>query len=609
MKHTSLDQPRDYAPDAQPQSAVEPARRLWRQARDRVTLRQRLTLWYTAFLCATLLGFSVLMYTAVQLQLMSAIHTDIQDRAGAIAVALQRAQQRAPESMPVVPTPTAPRATSTSSPHSATPVASATIAVTPVPTPDAATSAAIQKQLALSASQALGQLDIGFEVLNSQGKPQYFAPALNGVSLPLDNPLVTAVLRGAPGDAYTTRAGASLLEIYVEPIVLPASGAASVTGTTAARSTSATASASASATTAPPDTSASHIVGVVLVARSLDGVSGTLATLSRLLIFGDLACLILVSLGGWFIAKRSLRPLATVTHTARAIANNAQGAGLGLRIPYAGPRDEVGTLAATFNDMLDAIERVTTTQRQFVADASHELRTPITNIKGTLELLLSQRQSPHNPSLAERTAMLRDAYTEAESMADLINDLLLLARADAAAREGGGSSEPWIEEQIRGRREPVELDQLVMKVFRHARAQAHARHLDLLLAVDRLEPVTVIADPGRIRQLTLIFLDNATKYTPAGGQIFLSVERRGDRAALSVTDTGIGIPADAMPHIFERFYRSDRARARAHVVSGSGLGLAIARWIAESIGGTITVRSQPGKGSTFTLLLPLQPDS
>src|SRR5262249_20793636 len=324
----------------------------------------------------------------------------------------------------------------------------------------------------------------------------------------------------------------------------------------------------------------------------------TLSTLSRLLVTGDLIALLFASLGGWLIAENGLRPIASVTRAVGGIAYNASRASLGTRVNYSGPNDEVGELVTTFNDMLTAIERVANAQRRFVADASHELRAPLTTIKGSLDFL---RRAP-DLSEAERRATIEDAYAEAERMANLVSDLLLLARVDAASSGSYGLREAWLDEQLRTRREPIQLDELAMDIFRHGRAQLHARNKDLHLSVTNIEPVTVVGDPGQIRQLVLILLDNAIKYTPAGGKIRISVTRNGNRAAFSIADTGIGIRSEDRPQIFERFYRADQARERDE--HGSGLGLAIARWIAGAHEGDISAHSQPGQASTFTVLLP-----
>ncbi|HEY1391584.1 MAG TPA: HAMP domain-containing sensor histidine kinase, partial [Ktedonobacterales bacterium] len=296
--------------------------------------------------------------------------------------------------------------------------------------------------------------------------------------------------------------------------------------------------------------------------------------------------------------ESGLRPVSSVTRAARAIAASAHRAGLGTRVNYSGPRDEVGELVTTFNEMLEALERVSNAQRRFVADASHELRAPLMTIKTTFDFL---RHAPDLPA-DERQEMIEDGYGEAERMSTLVNDMLLLARVDAANGGKYGLRETWLDDQLRGRREPVELDQLAMEVFRQGQGLVQARRKNLHFSVLNLEPVTVLGDPGQLRQLALILIDNAIKYTHAGGKIRIAVSRNGQLAAFSVTDTGIGIPSEARPHIFERFYRADQARAREQ--QGSGLGLAIGKWIAEAHKGEISVNSQEGQGSTFTVLLP-----
>jgi signal transduction histidine kinase len=247
--------------------------------------------------------------------------------------------------------------------------------------------------------------------------------------------------------------------------------------------------------------------------------------------------------------------------------------------------------------MLDALERVTTAQRRFVQDASHEMRAPLTSIKGNLEFLQRARDLPAE----ERSQVLAEAAAEAGRLSILVSDLLMLARVDAAASGGYGLHEAWLDEQLRGRREQVALDEVVMEVFRQGRGQLQARRKNLRLSVNGLEPMTVIGDPGQVRQLVYILLDNAIKYTPSGGRVRLAVTRTEDGwAELIVEDSGIGITAEDMPHIFERFYRADQARARDE---GSGLGLAIAEWIVQAHGGTMSVASVPGEGSTFTVRL------
>ncbi|MEO7001724.1 MAG: HAMP domain-containing sensor histidine kinase [Ktedonobacterales bacterium] len=610
--------PRANAPTpAQANSPLERVR-LW-TARH-LTIRQRLALWHASLLSLILILFSVVVYTVVLNQLQGSVNDDIRGRAVAIAGALQHEQyvSQTNGGSNVLPTTTVSPGvsatvtavpSSTSTTHTATPGGTATArtsatpaaSATPASTPDPASSALIQQQLRISLPDVLGRLDLGFEVLDVHGRLKYLASTLNGRDLPVNLTVIDAALQGQAG-SYTARTDSSTLAIYAQPILViePVGATDNAKGATSAPTPHTAPSArtpSQNGALRTPATGASArpmVVGIVLVAKPLDEVNDTLSTLSRILFIGDLIAVLLATIGGLFIAESGVRPITDVTRAARAIAINAHAAGLGTRVKYYAARDEVGELVSTFNDMLAAIEQVTTAQRRFVADASHELRAPLTTIKGSLEFL---KHAPDLPE-AERAALLEDAYAESERMAMLVNDLLLLARADAA----GGVRASALDEQLSGRREPVEMDQLAMEVFRAARAQMLARRKELTLSVTNLEPVTVQADPGQIRQLALILLDNAIKYTPQGGKIRLSVTQNGARAAFSVTDSGIGIDPEDRPHIFERFWRADRARERDE--HGSGLGLAIARWIAEAHNGEISVHSQPGQGSTFTLLLP-----
>jgi signal transduction histidine kinase len=547
--------------------------------RENFSIRWRLALWSGTLLSAILLLLSIVTYTIAANQLETSVQLTIKGRAQAIATALQHEQYASP---PVVPTPApTPTLQTTPSPSLGTP--------TPVSTPDPATSAAIQKQLSVTVPEVLGQLDLGFEVLDSKGQPKYVAATLGGNGLPLDVGLINAVLRGAPGASYTTQTRSSLLAIYVQPLVFQPR-------TTGANVPDSSANAAAASGITHKGRAAPQIVGVVLVAKSVDDVNRALTTLRQVLLLGDIVALALALSGGWFIAKRGLRPVATVTRAARAIAINAHAAGLGTRVIYSGPRDEVGELVTTFNDMLAALERVSDAQRRFVQDASHEMRAPLTSIKGNLDFL----QRAANLPTEERDALM-DASSEAARLATLVNDLLLLARVDASARGGYGLREAWLDEQLRGRREPIALDEVVMEAFRQCRGQLEARRKDLRLSVSELEPMTVRGDPGQIRQLVHILLDNAIKYTPSGGKVRLAVTHAEGRAELTVADTGIGIAPEDMPHIFERFYRADQARVRDE--QGSGLGLAIAQWIVQAHDGTLDVRSTPAQGSTFSVRL------
>ncbi len=264
-----------------------------------------------------------------------------------------------------------------------------------------------------------------------------------------------------------------------------------------------------------------------------------------------------------------------------------------------GGQDELAHLVDAFNTMLTALESATAAQRRFVADASHELRAPLTTIQGNLALLLARRDEivPE-----EQRAMLADAHVETLRLGQLVNDLLALARADAgndapAADAADRASAPARRPRL------VDLDRIVLDLVRQTRARVAAEGSGLELKIARIEPVHIRGDEVELRQLALILLDNAVKYTPAsatGARVTVSLERSGAQAVLRVRDTGIGIDAADLPHVFDRFYRADRARDR----QGTGLGLSIAQSLVEQHGGTITIESTVGKGSTFTVRLP-----
>ncbi len=303
----------------------------------------------------------------------------------------------------------------------------------------------------------------------------------------------------------------------------------------------------------------------------------SVARLRSLLLALSALGLLAVMVGSWAVAGQALRPVGDMVQTARAIE---QARDLSQRVPLPPQRDEVGELAVTFNEMLSSLEEASTAQQRFVADASHELRAPLTAIQGNLELL---RRRPDMPP-AERQESLAEAEREAARLTRLVADLLALARADS------GASIQHV---------PVDLDAVVLDALRSARPLARGQ----VLAVDAFEPAPVVGDADRLKQLFLILLDNALKYTPSGGRVSVRLSCTRDSATVTVCDTGVGIPAEALPHIFERFYRADPARARDP--GGTGLGLPIAQWIVEQHSGAIHVESTPGRGTKISVRLPL----
>jgi signal transduction histidine kinase len=263
----------------------------------------------------------------------------------------------------------------------------------------------------------------------------------------------------------------------------------------------------------------------------------------------------------------------------------------------------MGQVVEAFNEMLDSLESATHTQRRFVADASHELRAPLTTIQGNLAFL--QRHLEELPP-EERRSMLADAHEETLRLANLVEELLLLARADASADTPSAFQEVEARaEEKRDHLPPVELDHEVLQLVRQLRRRVTMEGSTLQLEIGHIEPVRVRGDEESLRRVALILLDNAIKYTPSSeenrGRVTVSVERVEGQAVLRVRDTGIGIDPAEMPHLFERFYRADRARSR----HGTGLGLPIAQTLIEQIGGHITAESTPGTGSAFSVWLPL----
>ncbi len=334
----------------------------------------------------------------------------------------------------------------------------------------------------------------------------------------------------------------------------------------------------------------SEPVGVIQVARSLEPYERGLA---QLRLFAGIGLLVSLALSGavvWLTAGAALRPLERVIETAGAIDSSRD---LDRRVEPPSSKDEVERLATTFNRMLERLaasdaelreayaklEGSLEAQRRFVADASHELRTPLTAIRGNAGLL----RQVEDVTPEDHAAALAQIHDEAERMSRLVGDLLTLARADA------GRSLP--------RSVPVPLGPLLQEVAGQARLLAADRRLE----VEVVRPVEVTGDPDTLRQLALILLDNAVRYTSPGDSINVRLDAKDGEARLTIADTGIGIAQEDLPYIFDRFYRVDKGRKPG----GTGLGLAIARWIAEEHGGTIEVHSTPGTGSVFTVRLAL----
>ena len=319
-------------------------------------------------------------------------------------------------------------------------------------------------------------------------------------------------------------------------------------------------------------------IGILQVARPMAEVTAAIQQLALLLAVAVPITLLLASAGGLFLAGRALGPIDRITRAAASIG----AADLSRRLSFAGTNDEVGRLAATFDRMLDRLDSAFRRQRQFTADASHELRTPLTMLASQIDLALERKRTPD-----EYERLLRSLREDTGRMAQLVSELLTLARADAG--------------QQLLTREDLDLGEVIRSVVPAMQPLAAQRGVRL---TEQAEPgVNVSGDQTRLTQLLVNLVDNALRYTPAGGTVSVVLEREAGWAVLRVVDTGVGISREHLPHIFERFYRADPSRARSE--GGAGLGLAICQWIARAHGGQIAVASEPGHGTTFTVRLPL----
>ncbi len=320
---------------------------------------------------------------------------------------------------------------------------------------------------------------------------------------------------------------------------------------------------------------------VVQIATSLADQRAELADLRNALLVIFPGGLVAAAVGGAWLAGRALRPVRDMTAAARRISAD----NLGERLAVANPDDELGRLAATLNAMLARLDDTFAAMRRFTADASHELMTPLATIRAEAEIALQSRRSAE-----QLAAVLTSVVEEVGRLTRLSERLLSLAREDAHAV-------PPADEVVR-------LDEVVLESVEQVRRAAEAA--DVRVEIGPLPAAVVRSDADRLRQVFDNLLENAVRYNRRGGRVSVRGRLDAAGATVEVEDTGIGVPAEVLPHVFERFVRAETSRDRKR--GGSGLGLSIARAVASSLGGDIDAASVPGRGSTFTVRLPAEPD-
>jgi two-component system OmpR family sensor kinase len=320
---------------------------------------------------------------------------------------------------------------------------------------------------------------------------------------------------------------------------------------------------------------------VILASADLEPISDELESLREILWYVVPGALVIAGFVGWFLARHSLSPVMLMAERARRIGVE----NLGGRLPVANPRDELGRLAETFNELLGRLAGSFAQQRQFMADASHELRTPVATARTAAAVAL---QGEHRSEDYYRET-LQIIEQQTSRLARVVDDMFTLARADAG--------------NFPVQHAPLYLDELVGDTVRAARVLAASKQVTIACKVPEQAPIT--GDEDLLKRMVANLLDNAVKHAPAGSEVRIELAAQADGYVITVTDAGSGVPEQARPHIFDRFYRGDAARVRGESeIGGAGLGLAIARWVAKQHGGDVSLADSTGQATTFRIHLP-----
>jgi heavy metal sensor kinase len=391
----------------------------------------------------------------------------------------------------------------------------------------------------------------------------YLAP--RDIDVPINTELVEQAINGQSTFATVETAEGMELRVFVtpfipaRPVMVPAMPG----------------------TPAPPAPGVNIESAALVIGRPTEDIKQALDRLLHTLMIAVPLTLVAAGGGGVFLARRALKPVDEMTQKARSIEESD----LSQRIEVK-TKDELGRLASTLNEMIERLEKAFKRQKQFTSDASHELRAPLSIIEAESTLALQKERAKN-----DYRQSLETISQETHRMAHIVDQLLALARADS------GKEEFFFEE--------VDLTDLLSSISSDVEVLCQDKGLEY--QYQRTDRLIVKGDEARLRVMFLNLLDNAIRYTPSGGTIAVSLLRDCEMAVVSISDTGIGIPPEDIPHVFERFYRVDKARSRAE--GSSGLGLAIAQHIVEAHGGKIEVESRVGVGSTFRVWLPLYGDA
>jgi signal transduction histidine kinase len=323
-------------------------------------------------------------------------------------------------------------------------------------------------------------------------------------------------------------------------------------------------------------------VEFILVGATLDHIREDMARIDRWVLLAAGAVLLTAPLCGYWLASRAARTIGDIITT----ASKLRPIRLGERLTIRGSGDELDLLAQTINGLLDRIAAYVDTKRDFLANAAHELRTPLAAIRSSVEVALNGSRSPE-----EYEDLMVDVIDECSALEMLVNQLLLLSETEA--------------DLPTARMEPVDLSKLASKSVDMFTGVADARGVKL--RAGSLAPATVLGNPAHLRQVLNNLIDNAVKYTPSGGRVVvdIAVDNEQGQVELRVSDTGPGISPVEQQHIFERFYRAESSRYRSSGVGGTGLGLSICQSVVHNHGGEISFVSELGQGTTFTVMLPL----